>query len=75
MKKAVDYLYELGHRKIGYITFSYKNQTTVKRRFEGYCEGLKKNKIKYNSDYVIIDDSIRLNEERNNYKIFLKLLK
>jgi LacI family transcriptional regulator len=62
IENAVDYLYKLGHRKIGYLTFSYEGQTTVKERYEGYLKGLKKNGLKYNPDFVVIDDSIKLNE-------------
>jgi DNA-binding LacI/PurR family transcriptional regulator len=42
MEKAVQYLYDLGHRKIGFITFPFENQTTIRRRYEGYCSALKK---------------------------------
>lgn len=69
MEKAVDYLYSLGHRNIGYITFSFKNQQTIRRRYEGYIKGIKKNGISYNSNYVIIDDSIKSNELDGTYNI------
>jgi LacI family transcriptional regulator len=69
IESAVDYLHSLGHRKIGYLTFSFKHQTTVKKRYEGYCSGLKKKKIKYNPDFVIIDDSIKLDEIKGTKRI------
>jgi LacI family transcriptional regulator len=69
MEKAVQYLYDLGHRKIGYITFPFENQTTIRRRYEGYCSALKKNSIKYNPDFVIIDDQMRLQELKGTYAV------
>jgi DNA-binding LacI/PurR family transcriptional regulator len=69
MERAVQYLYDLGHRKIGFITFPFDNQTTIRRRYEGYCSGLKKNGIKYNPDYVIIDDLMRLDELKGTYAV------
>ncbi|HEX7561016.1 MAG TPA: LacI family DNA-binding transcriptional regulator [Candidatus Humimicrobiaceae bacterium] len=69
MEKAVQYLYDLGHRKIGYITFPFENQTTIRRRYEGYCSALKKNGLKYNPDFVIIDDQMRLQELKGTYAV------
>jgi len=67
MESAVDYLVELGHKDIGYLTFSFDNQTTARKRYEGYLSGLKKNNLEYRPDRVIIDDSIRLNEFAGSY--------
>ena len=75
MESAVDYLVKLGHREIGYISFSFDNQTTVRKRYEGYCNGLSKNNIPFNPDISIINDSIRLNETIGTYNIIKKLLK
>ena len=69
MQNAVEYLIEKGHRDIGYITFPFGNQTTVRKRYEGYLQALKENGIKVNPDYVIIDDSLRLNELKATYDI------
>jgi len=69
MENAVQYLYDLGHRKIGFITFPFDNQTTIKRRYEGYCSALKKNGLIYNRDYVVIDDQIRLDELKGTYAV------
>lgn len=44
---AIDYLIELGHRKIGYV-----GGTHNKSRFDGYVETLVKHKISLNPDYV-----------------------
>jgi len=74
METAVDYLCSFSHREIGYLTFSFENQTTVRKRYIGYCNGLKKNKISYNPKFVIIDDSVRLNEIEGTYNIVKKFL-
>jgi LacI family transcriptional regulator len=74
MEKAVEYLVEMGHRKIGYVTFSFHNQTTARKRYEGYLSGIKKHGIKYDPELVIIDDSIRLNELSGAYNAVRGLL-
>jgi DNA-binding LacI/PurR family transcriptional regulator len=75
MESAVDYLAGFGHKEIGYLSFSFDNQTTIRRRYEGYLSGLKKNGLKFNPDQVIIDDSIRLNEFKGSYDVVKELLK
>jgi LacI family transcriptional regulator len=67
MEKAVQYLYDIGHRQIGYITFPHENQTTIRKRYEGYCKALKKNNLPYNPDFVIIDGQLRLDELKGTY--------
>jgi DNA-binding LacI/PurR family transcriptional regulator len=74
MESAVDYLADLGHKDIGYLTFSFDNQTTARKRYEGYLSGLKKNNLEYNPDRVIIDDSIRLNEFAGSYNTVKNML-
>ncbi len=69
IESAVDYLYGLGQREIGYLTFSFEGQTKAKKRYEGYMKGLKKNNIKYNPDFVIINDSIKLNEIKGTKEV------
>ena len=69
MQNAVEYLIEKGHRDIGYITFPFDNQTTVRKRYEGYLRALEKNNIKVNPDYLIVDESLRLNELKATYNI------
>jgi LacI family transcriptional regulator len=56
MEKAVDYLYSMGHREIGYISYPVEKQTTVRQRYAGYIKGLEKNILSFNPDYVIIDE-------------------
>lgn len=74
MEMAVDYLCSFGHKEIGYLTFSFKEQGTVRKRYTGYCNGLKKNKIQYNPKFVIIDESIRLREIEGTYTVVKKFL-
>jgi LacI family transcriptional regulator len=69
MEMAIEYLIKLGHRKIAYISFPYENQTTVRRRYEGYCRALENNNLKYNPDFVIIDEQPRLDELKGTYNI------
>ncbi len=69
MQSAVEYLIGNGHSEIGYITFPFGNQTTIKRRYQGYLNALKKNNLKINKDYIVIDDSMRLNELQATYEI------
>lgn len=75
MEKVVNYLYDLGHRKIGYISYIYNNQTTIRKRFEGYCDGLKENKLDYDPDLVGISETLRLNELEGSREVVRKILK
>ena len=72
VESAVDYLVLKGHKKIGYVTFDYKNHTIVKERYDGYCRGLKKNKIQYNEGYVVNTDIFRLKEIEGTYEFMKK---
>jgi len=74
MEMVIDYLAGLGHTEIGYLSFSFDNQTTARKRYEGYLSGLKKNKLEYDPGRVIIDDSIRLNEFAGSYIAVKKML-
>jgi DNA-binding LacI/PurR family transcriptional regulator len=75
MEMVIDYLAKLGHREIGYVSFSFDNQTTARKRYEGYLSGLKKNGLEYNQGQVIIDDSIRMNEFSGAYSVVKELLR
>lgn len=74
MEKAIDYLYENGHRDIGLVTFSGDKQTVVKRRMEGYIKGLKNNNLSFKSDYILDDEGSRLHEIEYTYKVFTDFL-
>ena len=75
MTEAITYLNKLGHERIGYITFEYDKQRNARERYEGYCLGLKKNGLDYNPDYVIVDDSLRLDELKGTYEVIHKMSK
>lgn len=68
-EEVVNYLVSCGHREIGYVSFSFERQTVPRRRYEGFRSGLEKNGLTYNPDFVIIDDSTKLQEAAGTYKI------
>ncbi len=72
---AVEYLVNMGHRKIAYLTIPYENFGTLRLRLEGYNDGLKRYGIPYNRDLVIIDAKMRLNEIPTSIKVAEKVEK
>ncbi len=57
-ENAVNYLVELGHRKIAHITGDVMTQAAAKR-LEGYKRALEKNSIKIREDYIFQTDYSR----------------
>jgi DNA-binding LacI/PurR family transcriptional regulator len=57
-ENAVNYLIELGHKKIAHITGDLMTQAAAKR-LEGYRRALQKNSIKVSEDYVFQTDYSR----------------
>ena len=57
-ENAVNYLVELGHRKIAHITGDVMTQAAAKR-LEGYKRALEKNSIKIREDYIFPTDYSR----------------
>lgn len=57
-ESAVNYLIELGHRKIAHITGDVMTQAAAKR-LEGYKHALTKNNIKIREDYIFHTDYSR----------------
>lgn len=55
-KKAVDYLINMGHKKIAHITGNL-NHRAASDRMNGYIEALNSSGIKYNKDYVVFTDA------------------
>jgi len=51
MLEAMDYLVSLGHKRIAFINREY-NLYNSKLRFKGYLEGLKKNNLKFDKNFV-----------------------
>jgi len=74
IRKAVNFLYGIGHRRIGYISYTYDNQTTVERRYKGYLRGLEDNKLVYDPDIVMISETLRLNELEGSREAVKKIL-
>jgi LacI family transcriptional regulator len=74
MRETVNYLHGLGHKRIGYISYTYDDQTTVEKRFKGYCEGLKDNKLVFDPDIVVISEALRLNELQGSREAVKKIL-
>jgi LacI family transcriptional regulator, galactose operon repressor len=62
IEKGIKYLYDFGHREIGYIGQSYENEIVPRKRYKYYRSSLKKYNIPFNPDNVIIEDYLRLNE-------------
>ncbi len=53
---ATEYLIELGHRKIGFVSdVSIEGVSSVRDRYIGYCQALEKANIPYNSQFVSIN--------------------
>ncbi len=57
-ESAVNYLIELGHKKIAHITGDVKTQAAAKR-LEGYKRALEKNSISVRQDYIFETDYSR----------------
>jgi len=74
MRKAVNFLYGIRHRRIGYISYTYDNQTTVERRYKGYRRGLEDNNLVYDPDIVMISETLRLNELEGSREAVKKIL-
>lgn len=75
VESCVDYLYKFGHKKIGYISSTFDKQTTVKKRYEGYLNGLKKNNLNFDPDLVLISPEMRLHETTSTYEAVRNFLK
>ncbi|MEG0771945.1 LacI family DNA-binding transcriptional regulator [Clostridium sp.] len=54
--KAVNYIVNLGHKKIGIITTGEEDRTIGKLRFQGYKRALNINNIEYNEEFVEIGE-------------------
>jgi len=76
MSKAVKYLYDMGHRKIGYFGHLVRaKEITILKRYRGYLEGLKTLGIKscHNNIYIYDNpNSIDVNTSYEIYKNYLK---
>jgi LacI family transcriptional regulator, repressor for deo operon, udp, cdd, tsx, nupC, and nupG len=72
-KNVVDYLYNLNHRRIGFIGCS-KPYMSVQRRKEGYIEGLREKDIAVDSKYIYEQEpGLDLKNGKNALHYFLTL--
>ena len=71
VKEAVNYLIELGHRRIAHITGDLITQASC-QRLEGYKKALKMNNLEFKEDYVVRTDYSRGQARSAAYKL-LKL--
>ncbi|MCL5985692.1 MAG: LacI family transcriptional regulator [Actinobacteria bacterium] len=72
-KDAMDHLYQLGHRRIGYISAPLDMVSLIDRH-EGYKEFLKLHNIKYDPEIVVIDKSIQKNLLEPGYELIKKII-
>ncbi|MBS4218349.1 LacI family DNA-binding transcriptional regulator [Bacillus sp. FJAT-49711] len=67
--KAIDYLVDLGHKNIGIINGD-MNRIAGPQKFQGYLNGMKKNDLKVNNDWVLKGNFSR----KSGYEAIKKLL-
>jgi DNA-binding LacI/PurR family transcriptional regulator len=55
-KIATEYLINLNHKKIAFISDLFLEETsTVRERYFGYCDALKQNNLPYSKEHIILD--------------------
>lgn len=62
--KAVDHLISQGHRKIGFVTSSGWEISSIKERFQGYKRALKEYNLPVKDDYVFTFEPETLDSEK-----------
>ena len=75
MEKLVDYVYSMGHNKIGYISTDTKDHTVLKERYKGYLNGIKKNNIQFEKKYVFIGKTNRAKTSIISYEKLKEFIK
>jgi len=75
IEKGFSYLYDIGHRKIGFISYGSKIFKHVKNRYKGYVESLRHYKLEYIPEFVILSDDLFLNEIEVSYNLIRKNFK
>ena len=76
MKKATNYICKFGHKKIGYLSFSFERQKTIRDRYYGFISALKENRIKLNKNLYIYDNRIRRSHEiEDTYRVINEFIK
>jgi len=73
--RLVDYLCNLGHRRIAILT-AYAHDTSIgKLRLDGYCRALKKHGIEYDESLVVrMDRKVQTYSIKNGYQTTKELL-
>ena len=72
MIEIIDYLADLGHKKIAYINREVDLYHS-KKRFQGYLDGLKKNNLSLVKELVMGNGGLKLQDGYNEMLNFLKL--
>jgi DNA-binding LacI/PurR family transcriptional regulator len=73
VKKAVKHLYDLGHKKIGYIGWKSKEILVSEEKYNGYIDGLKENNLEINKDYIFLKDEVPQKSIREYYEFTQKI--
>jgi DNA-binding LacI/PurR family transcriptional regulator len=71
MIEAMDYLVSLGHKRIAFINREY-NLFNSKLRFKGYLEGLRKNNLKFDNNFVSNEGGFTMEDGYKEIKKFFK---
>lgn len=67
MEKAVTFLHDKGHGKIGYVGFKEKSLANKDKRYYGYISGLRKNGIKPDNNLILTSNKLEENEFNLGY--------
>lgn len=71
--RCVDYLYELGHTRMGFITESLEF-SNLKERYMGYKLGLMNNGLLLDKEIVFVNEKLLTNKLINSYEMMKNLL-
>lgn len=69
---AIQYLINLGHKRIGLIIGPFESQRRVRQRFDGYKTALEENNIQFDSN-IVIETKVGLLEGKNAMSKLLSL--
>jgi DNA-binding LacI/PurR family transcriptional regulator len=69
MKSIVDHLAETGHKDIGYIGWQNKEEFITLLKFQGFLDGLQKNKLKRDNSHIFLKNKIMYDGFQEAYDI------
>lgn len=69
VKSIVDHLAETGHKNIGYIGWQKDKEFIPVLKFQGFLEGLKKNRLKRDDGSIFLKDDIMYDGFRESYDL------